>query len=538
MTPEPLAQRIVDGLEFHTTMRVLEPSFGEGAFLIPVIRRFLDLHDGTPAERLARVLRCNVWGVELDEQLYQVALGRIEEEFGPLPTSHNLVNADFFAVGEPAEPFDRIIGNPPFGGTFDPTIEDQLDRRYGQWDGHKLKKETYSFFIARSLEWLAPAGQLSFIASDTMLTIKTMTGLRRRLMDCAHVRIEQLPSFSEETNQGTLVLHAARGGRSDVLVMDGVEVDRSLIELTGNFSWGMDAATARYFAGPTLGDFVVGSGGMTIGRNELFVRKIRDGRIEEHLDFEFFDDPVTLEKELARARLGQLSARLQARIRAREAAGETQRNVRWSTKPGGPQLIELPHDDYRPYNKASSGLVYEEPRAAVFWRDDGDAVQTFKRNGNWYLRGVGGKPFFGRAGLTWQLVSPRINMRYLPEGYILDSGAPCAFLRDGADQDELWFILGWCLTERATRILKAVINHTRNIQGKDIERMPYPFWVDASDKDAAIALVTALVADARGGRRIDRAAPELAELERLYAFPETSTGRRSPIDVPRCLAAK
>jgi hypothetical protein len=139
----------------------------------------------------------------------------------------------------------------------------------------------------------------------------------------------------------------------------------------------------------------------------------------------------------------------------------------------------------------------------VYWKDDGDAVLTFKKSGPWYLRGVGGGPYFGREGLTWQLVAPRINARYLPPGYILDSGAPCAFLHDGIDADELWFVLGWLQTDLASAILKEVINHTRNIQGKDIERLPYPWWVAESQRRRAIAITRDAVRSLQAGEPID-----------------------------------
>lgn len=159
----------------------------------------------------------------------------------------------------------------------------------------------------------------------------------------------------------------------------------------------------------------------------------------------------------------------------------------------------MPHPDYRPYNKASSGRIYTPPKHVVYWAEEGRAVLTFKKAGPWYLRGVGGQPYFGREGFTWQLVAPRINARFLPAGYILDSGAPCGFLRDGQDPDELFVILGWLQTDLATRLLKTVINHTRNIQGKDIERLPYPHWVPAERRGEIAALVRSAVDKAMNG---------------------------------------
>ena len=143
---------------------------------------------------------------------------------------------------------------------------------------------------------------------------------------------------------------------------------------------------------------------------------------------------------------------------------------------------------------------------------------TFKKNGNWYLHGVGGAKHFGREGLTWQLISQTLNARYLPPGYILDSGAPCAFLREGIASDELYFILGWTFSDLCGRLLKDVINHTKNIQGKDFERLPYPFWVTAETKRVVIGRVKAMVAEAQAGRVFRRTDAEVIELGQAFSM--------------------
>ena len=175
----------------------------------------------------------------------------------------------------------------------------------------------------------------------------------------------------------------------------------------------------------------------------------------------------------------------------------------------------MPHPDYRYYNKAQPGRIFVPPKYVIFWKDEGDAVKTFKRNGNWYLHGVGGAPYFGREGLTWRLISSRLDMRYLPAGYILDSGAPCAFLRNDVKQEELWFILGWCVTDLASTLIKTVLNHTMNIQSKDVERLPYPWWVSIANKKKAISLVKAMVTKAQNGEVASE--QELLEINELYS---------------------
>jgi hypothetical protein len=314
-----------------------------------------------------------------------------------------------------------------------------------------------------------------------------------------------------------VVLDFAATGHSQEVDIDGKTLRRDTVNLTGNRSWQITESLGPLFTGPKLGDLMVASSGMTIGRNELFVRPIAEGRITEEFEFRFHDDPITLKRELERARLGYLPESKIAEVARQEHAGATRRNVSVVPLPE-PVTLALPHPDYCHYNKACSDIVYAPPRWAVYWKDDGDAVKTFKRNGNWYLHGVGGMPYFRREGLSWQLIAPSLNARYLPAGYILDSGAPCGFLRDGVDPDELWFVLGWCLTPLCTKLLKDVLNHTRNIQSKDFERLPYPFWVPAPAKSQAISRSKDLVSIARRqGRAFKKSDPELLELTALYA---------------------
>lgn len=520
-TPGPLARTVAAAPLARNPDTVLEPSFGEGAFLIPLIEHYMQCESGSVSARLGHVLNERVWGVEVDPALYERALTTIRSRWGSLPSSHNLVLDDYFRFDAGMRRFGAIIGNPPFGGTFDRHLEDELDRRYGSYRGAKLKKETYSFFIAKALDELAPDGMLAFICSDTFLTIKTMAGLRMLLMDRGQPTVERLDEFSEETSYDMVTLTLRSGEPATDAMICGQSVRRGAMEATGNYSWTVSEEYARLFAGPTIGDLMVATGGMTIGRNELFVREIVDGEVQEPLAFGFAERPITLEEELKHARLGKLSVRQQNEIRAREEQGCTRRVVVTETQ-AHPVAVKLPHYDYAYYNKASGKRLYVPPAHAVYWKDDGDAVLTFKKSGPWYLRGVGGGPYFGREGLTWQLVAPRINARYLPPGYILDSGAPCAFLHDGIDADELWFVLGWLQTGLASAILKEVVNHTRNIQGKDVERLPYPWWVAESGRRKAIAITRDAVRHLQAGEPVDATAIA-EELNALFLPVETLT---------------
>lgn len=526
MTPLELAQAIVDKQEFVPSMKVLEPGFGEGSFLIAVIERFMHIRNNN----LAAVLSENVWGIEIDKQLYEETLNKIRDRWGVLPEKHNLVCGDYLleSYGEMEidtklnqlhflneEGFDLIIGNPPFGGTVNINYQDVLEKKYGRRNGYKIKKETYAFFIVKSLNLVCNNGKIVFICSNTFLTIQTMHGLRRALLDEGQCEIETIKSFSEETSYPMVLLSFRKGLPSASVTVDGILIMRQSIELTGNFSWNIGDKYIKYFNGPNLGKYVVASSGMTTGKNEYFVRDIDCGKVIEPYDFEYIEDAIRLENEIARAKLGYLSEKMRKKIIEQEQNKIMRRNVRIKLKTNH-EVVILPHENYKYYNKAQGGIYYANPKYAIYWKDDGDAVKTFKKNSNWYLHGVGGMPFFFREGITWRLVASRLYVRYLPEGYVLDSGAPCAFLHPDVNYDELWYILGWANSDLASEIMKNVINHTMNIQGKDFERLPYPWWVSGENKSIAISMVKSLVNKLMSGEDENNLKKEINKINQLY----------------------
>ena len=397
LTPEHLAKNIIAVIDFHPDDKVLEPSLGAGAFIFPLIERFMGFYTGTPREKVLQVLQRNLYGVELDEKLLTQCRQAINQRWGEV-AAPNFVHGDFLqtnftsAAGAPLQ-FDWVVGNPPFGGTLDARHEDALDKKYGMRAGAKIKKETYSFFIVKSLEALRPTGRLHLICSDTFLTINTMKGLRNYLRSSGKITVKGIQHFSGETAQKTVLLTCHKGPTAPGVTIDDNFIAQEDIQRTPNHSWGITPDLAKYFSAQTLGDFMIASSGMTVGKNELFIRKINAEMIAEPYDFNFHERPITLQGVTARARLGKITAAQEVQVREQEAAGETERVVVPQRKAAA-QQIKIPHRDYCYYNKAQKGVVYAPPAYVIFWRQAGDAVYTYKKTGNWYLRGVGGTTLF------------------------------------------------------------------------------------------------------------------------------------------------
>jgi tRNA1(Val) A37 N6-methylase TrmN6 len=149
----------------------------------------------------------SIFGIEppqMDKELYDITINKIEQKYGTIK-KHNLINDDFLLYNFNIK-FTNIIGNPPFGGTINTKYQDHLDKIYGNRMGNKIKKETYSFFVVKCMDLLSTNGELTFICSDTFLSINTMAGLRKYMVNNGSINIESLSYFSEETNYPMVIL--------------------------------------------------------------------------------------------------------------------------------------------------------------------------------------------------------------------------------------------------------------------------------------------------------------------------------------------
>ena len=137
MTPAALARRIVSGLAVENSARILEPSCGDGAFLSAVLDRLSELSIPN------RAAGGEIVGVEIDPLLAEKSRAVVQSRRVPSLRAE-VRRADFFKEYLNAaafdsdgqgrlrrESFDLIVGNPPFGGTFDHSIEHELDARLG-----------------------------------------------------------------------------------------------------------------------------------------------------------------------------------------------------------------------------------------------------------------------------------------------------------------------------------------------------------------------------------------------------------------------
>lgn len=169
-------------------MRLLEPSFGAGDFLVAAVKRLLISwrRDNQPTD----VLKDAVHGVELHRTTFETArlsllvalddIGISRTEAGRLVDGW-LVCGDYL-LQQDETAFDFVVGNPPY--VRQELIPERLLAEYRQrYVTMYDRADLYIPFIERSLLHLRPGGTLSFICSDRWMKNRYGGPLRQMVAD-------------------------------------------------------------------------------------------------------------------------------------------------------------------------------------------------------------------------------------------------------------------------------------------------------------------------------------------------------------------
>lgn len=183
-------------------MRLLEPSCGEGVFLLAALDRLLEAfhRDGgswADVQRLAPALR----GVEIRHDACRIAADSLARRLisrgcpdrdAALLARRWIVQGDFLSPEDPGtsptgsqdtDPQDRydvVIGNPPYVRQ-EEIAPERLRRYRALYLTMQERADLYVPFYERGLSLLAPEGRLVFLCTDRWLKNRYGAGLRRWL---------------------------------------------------------------------------------------------------------------------------------------------------------------------------------------------------------------------------------------------------------------------------------------------------------------------------------------------------------------------
>lgn len=189
------------------TLRLLEPSFGYGDFLLPAIDRLLLAwkRSGTSPVALSDAIRA----VELHRASFQRTHALVIQKLRAAGiglqdaenlAGHWLIQGDFLLVPLPGE-FDLVIGNPPY--VRQELIPNALMAEYrARYRTIYDRADIYIPFIERSLSLLAKHGQLGFICADRWMKNRYGGPLREMVADGFHLSVYvdmvNTPAFHQE----------------------------------------------------------------------------------------------------------------------------------------------------------------------------------------------------------------------------------------------------------------------------------------------------------------------------------------------------
>lgn len=218
--------------------RLLEPSFGAGDFLIPVIKRLLKawrtLNKNTNiVEDLGNAVRA----VELHRETYVGTHGLIinllreegvSEENANLLADHWLIQGDFL-LSLIGDQFDFVVGNPPY--VRQEQIPAALLAEYrARFHTIYDRADLYIPFIERSLTMLSGDGKLGFICADRWMKNRYGGPLRKLISDAynldIYVDMVDTPAFHSEVTAYPAITVIGRERRHMTRIAHRPSIDR------------------------------------------------------------------------------------------------------------------------------------------------------------------------------------------------------------------------------------------------------------------------------------------------------------------------
>ncbi len=201
-TRRKVVELILDLIEYTTTTalhkkHLLEPSFGEGAFLLVAVERLLDSYQAHALKHSDVVadLRDSIRAIELHHKSYVETRLKLRSLLREKKISNAdieklldtwLVQSDYLLTELPFQ-FSHIVGNPPY--VRQEMIPNVLLAEYRhRYDTLYDRADLYVPFIEKSLMLLEPKGAVGFICSDRWMKNKYGGPLRKMVSKGYHLK--------------------------------------------------------------------------------------------------------------------------------------------------------------------------------------------------------------------------------------------------------------------------------------------------------------------------------------------------------------
>lgn len=176
--------------------KVMEPSFGEGVFLLGIIERVIKHAEifNVSKNDVVEYFNENVHGVELDKELHKQCLNSLNELLKsynyPALAWENLLNENTLTADLPND-YDLVIGNPPYVRVHNMDEKTRKIVKTFKYTGGST--DLYIAFMEKGLDLLSEDGKLVFITPNSFMKNTSQKKLRKHLV--SEKRIDTLINY-------------------------------------------------------------------------------------------------------------------------------------------------------------------------------------------------------------------------------------------------------------------------------------------------------------------------------------------------------
>ena len=192
ITPKKIVVMILDSIDYSGETvfkkRIMEPSFGNGAFLEEIIRRIAEegLNAGMSPGQMKNVIERNVFGMEIDSPLYFQAIKRLDDmllKYGisGMDWSQNLILTDALSGYKDFEKkMDLVIGNPPYVNIHN--LSDKVRGKLRHLGFSGGMSDLYIVFFKIGILMLGRKGRLAYISPNSFMKNSLQARFRNYLI--------------------------------------------------------------------------------------------------------------------------------------------------------------------------------------------------------------------------------------------------------------------------------------------------------------------------------------------------------------------
>ncbi len=193
-TPQKIVELILDNIEYENNIynkKIIDPSCGEGNFLIIVVERFLRdcIKNNFNSNKIRKLLHDNIFGFDIDKNALskcKTYLNNISQKYGINKIEWNILNIDSlekYKIKKFFNSFDYVIGNPPYV-RIQHLGKERRERIQKDWSFCRNgSTDIYIAFFELGLNLLNETGQLGYITPNTYFKTETAKALRYYLME-------------------------------------------------------------------------------------------------------------------------------------------------------------------------------------------------------------------------------------------------------------------------------------------------------------------------------------------------------------------